>query len=182
MTLSKVDIQRELGYGDLEIEYEDTLSVEPSSVDLHLGGEILEPLKQKRPVKVDMEATYPNFQIREMPYTIPAYGFVLGYAKEVVDIPGYLRGDVDGRSSVGRLGLFVENAGVIDNGFGPAQITLELFNPAPYPIELKEDMRICQLTLSELESEPSDTYSEDNGNKYMDQMGPTPSKLYEDFE
>jgi len=81
MTLSKADIQRELGYGDLEIEYEGDLNIEPSSVDLHLGDEIKTPLKQRRDVKVDMEATYPCFETVKTPFTIPPHGFALRIQK-----------------------------------------------------------------------------------------------------
>jgi dCTP deaminase len=180
MTLSKADIQRELGYGELEIEYDDDLAVEPSSVDLHLGDEIKTPLKQRRDVKVDMEATYPCFETVKTPFTIPPHGFALAHTAEVVNIPDYLVGHLQGRSSVGRLGLFVENAGLVDAGFH-GDLTLELYNAAPYPIELKEDMRIVNLTLNEHDTAPSQSYSADHGNKYNGQRGPTESCLYEDF-
>lgn len=200
MTLSKADIQRELGYGDLNIEYspssqgkkgsecsqertrnDDDLCVEPSSVDLHLGEEVKVPLKQRRDVKVDLEATYPCFETVKTPFTIPSQGFALAHTKEVVDIPEYLVGFLHGRSSIGRLGLFIHNAGLIDAGFH-GDLTLELYNPAPYAIELKEDMRIAQLTLHEHDSAPSEAYCSDNGNKYNGQRGPTVSRLHEDFE
>jgi len=182
MTLSKADIQRELGYGDLEIHRDEgDLNIEPSSVDLHLGDEIKTPLEQRRPVKVDMEATYPTYETHETPYTIDPGEFALGYAQEIIEMPDYLKGQLEGRSSVGRLGLFVENAGLVDAGFSNADLTLELFNAAPYPIELKENMRIVQMEICEHETAPSVSYSEENGNKYQGQRGPTPSRLHKDF-
>ena len=85
-----------------------------------------------------------------------------------------------GRSSVGRLGMFVHNAGLIDPGFS-GQVTLELTNAVDYDIELKAGMRIGQLTFHRMENAPDVGYSEYNSSKYNKQTGPTVSRLWEDF-
>lgn len=185
MILSGTDINRNLGYGDLEVEREQSneeLRVEPSSIDLHLGETLLAPDKQAEspPVKVDNPETYPK-HVPIDDFTIYPNEFLLAHTDEVVNLPDYEVGFVHGRSSVGRLGLFVHNAGLIDAGF-EGQITLELYNAAPYPIELKPGMRIAQITVHEHQTPAFSSYGKQQGSKYQDQMGPTPSRLYQDFQ
>ncbi len=181
MTLSKTDIQQRLN-DNLDIQREEgSLSIEPSSVDLHLGSEVKKPTQKKGVVAVDDESSYPSYESYSGErFTIPSKGFALAHTEEVVDLPNDIVGFIWGRSSVGRLGLFIHNAGLIDAGFS-GDIVLELTNASPHPIELRSGMRICQLTLHEHDSVPSMGYSAENGNKYQHQRGATPSRLYEDF-
>jgi dCTP deaminase len=181
MILSGHDIQHSISRGDLgAVRYGGKqLSVEPASMDLHLGGEIKIPAATGV-VEVDDEETYPDHYERSCEYSLKPGKFALGNTEENLTIPEDKVGILHGRSSVGRLGLFIHNAGFIDPGFS-GQITLELFNAAPYPIKLKESMRICQLALHDMKTRPDVAYSEENGNKYNFQTGPTPSRLFEDF-
>ncbi len=184
MTLSKEDILRELKSGQLEIKREGgELNVEPSSVDLHLGPKFGWYKGQKLPIFVDNENTYPEFiqMNNERQIMIRPKEFLLAHTEEVVTLPDEFVGYLQGRSSVGRLSLFVENAGLVDAGF-QGDLTLELFNAGKNTIALKPGMRICQMTLHRHENTPNVGYSEHNGNKYQGQRGPTPSRLYEDFE
>lgn len=184
MILSGTDINRSLGYGELEVERETDrdLDIEPSSMDLHLGDTVLRPTKQnpEEPVVVDEPATYPE-HIPVDDKTVYPGEFLLAHTDELVSLPDHQVGFIHGRSSVGRLGLFIHNAGLVDAGF-TGQVTLELYNATNYAIELKDGMRIAQMTVHEHQSPAFSSYGKANGNKYQSQTGPTPSRLYEDFE
>jgi dCTP deaminase len=185
MALSSKDFQRELSSDSLlKIVRENTEnpSIEPSSVDLHLGKYIGRYDRNNGPVKVWDEETYPEYKVTEHENPVIAGGeFLLAHTKEYVEIPPSCVGFLHGRSSVGRLGLFIHNAGLVDAGF-QGELTLELYNPQPWPIVLKEDMRICQMTVHMHDSRPDVPYSPQNNNKYQGQEGATPSSLYQDFE
>ena len=186
MTLSKPEIEFARENSNLRIERpneDKEVHVEPSSVDLHLGTKYAGYRKQKTPVRVDDEGSYPTLWTREndSEIIISPGQFLLAHTEEVVTLSEKLVGYLQGRSSVGRLGLFVENAGLVDAGFR-GDLTLELFNAGENSISLKPGMRICQITFHEHDYQPTVGYSDWNDNKYYDQRGPTPSRLYEDFE
>jgi dCTP deaminase len=84
---------------------------------------------------------------------------------------------VEGRSSIGRLGLQVQNAGFIDAGF-EGQITLELENQSPFPIVLQVGVRICQIVFVQMLETAEQPYA----GKYLNQRGATPSRLDQDSE
>lgn len=157
-------------------------SFEPSSVDLHLNNEFTFPYEKGKRVKVWDEDTYPEYRrdTVENPILGP-HSFVLAETEERVELPADSVGFLHGRSSVGRLGLFVHNAGLVDAGFS-GSLTLELFNAAPHEIELKAGMRICQMTVHTHEEVPDVDYSNQEESKYQNQVGATPSRLYSDFQ
>jgi dCTP deaminase len=181
--LGKDDIESCIDDGDLAVERDDGRSIEPASLDVHLSRKMKYPAKRNNePVAVDDESTYPEYAEIDTPRPRVAAGdFALATTQETVQIPNGMVALLHGRSSVGRLGLFIENAGLIDPGFG-GQITLELTNVEDYDIDLVAGMRIGQLTFHRVENAPLVGYSEHNGNKYDGQRGPTPSRLWEDFE
>lgn len=160
------------------------VSIEPSSIDLHLGPEYGWFKNQKRPVSVWNEETYPEFvpQYNDSEILVRPHEFLLAHTEEAIHLPEDCVGFLHGRSSVGRLGLFVHNAGLVDPGFHGNSLTLEFYNASQNTIVLKPGMRICQMTVHALDSAPDVEYSAHNGNKYQGQSGPTPSQLYEDFE
>jgi dCTP deaminase len=102
--------------------------------------------------------------------------FVLASTNEEIGVPVDCAAYVEGRSSVGRMGVQVQNAGFIDAGFR-GQITLELQNQSKFPIRLSSGMRICQLVYVQMTSPSSFPY---NG-KYQFQKGATESRLYQDL-
>ena len=162
------------------------VSIEPSSIDLHLGEKYGRYEQQKRSIVVDKPETYPEFtQYRTGggvdTISVRPGEFVLAHTQDVVHLLADAVGFLHGRSSVGRLGLFVHNAGLLDNGFS-GSLVLELFNASKNRIELKPGMRICQMTVHENDAAPEVGYSDQNGNKYQGQRGPTPSRLFEDFD
>ena len=98
--------------------------------------------------------------------------FLLATTVEYIKLPSHITAFVEGRSSLGRLGLFIENAGWVDAGF-EGQITLELYNANSVPIRLYVGMRICQLVFAKLDRIPDKVYS----GKYKGQRGVTPSRI-----
>ena len=101
--------------------------------------------------------------------------FVLATTLEYIKLPNNITAFVEGRSSLGRLGLFIENAGWVDAGF-EGNITLEFFNANSRPLKIYPNMRICQLVLAKMESEAEFPYR----GKYFKQRGVTASKIYMD--
>lgn len=188
---SDFDLARENGLSASDIDDSGHVTVErpdgpvdyqPSSVDLHLGEELLQMERQKRPIVVDDESTYPTYDTVEAdPYvTIPPLSFMLATTEEHVTFDNKAKGLLWGRSSVGRLGLIPHTAGLVDAGYS-GDLTLELVNLSPNPIELKKGMRLVQMTVHELRNPSTTDYGEQEGSKYQEQTGVTESRLYEDF-
>jgi dCTP deaminase len=167
MILSDTDLIARLRDGSLVIEPLEDLDVQvqPASVDLRLGSEFRGPGASE--VEVASIAR---------PRVLARGEMLLGTTLERVVIPHDLVARVEGRSSVGRLGLLVHaTAGFVDPGF-EGQITLELVNLGPQPITLEPGVRICQLTLHLLTSPASRPYGVARGSKYAGQRGPTSSR------
>jgi len=168
--LSKSDIEQT---GSVEIRRnEGNISYQPSSIDLHLGPEFLVMREQQKPIVVDERETYPEYDYR---YATPHFvikpdDFVLGVTQETVSLASDVVAFMWGRSSVGRLGIRVHNAGLVDPAF-EGQLVLELKNETPNEIALKTGMRICQMTVHELDSLPSQGYDEKVDEKYQSQSG-----------
>lgn len=147
--LSDVDIKYELEQGYLIIEGVDMFSecIQPASVDLKLNGDYIEFKK---------DGLYPLYNVEE--YILQPHEFILASTEEYVEIPRYLVGQVDGKSTWGRKGLAVHiTAGYIDPAFR-GRITLELYNHSPLPISLKQGEYICQLILMDLRTQCRDGY------------------------
>ncbi len=178
MILSDVAIKSLINEGQIKI-YPLTEEIGCASIDLHLGKEIfiystevdyIDITKKPKGETVSIEPFNDSF-------LIPPYKFVLAHTEEIVSLGPRVAAMVTGVSSVGRLGLFVENAGFIDPGFS-GQITLELYNAQDKPIRVKKGMRICQLVFFKLTGTPSKVYA----GKYVGQIGVTPSRMHEEFK
>jgi dCTP deaminase len=109
--------------------------------------------------------------------------FVLGSTLERVGVPSDLVARVEGKSSLGRLGLVIHStAGFIDAGFD-GHVTLELANLANLPITLYPGMKIGQISFIKMTSPAEKPYgSGAKGSKYQGQRGPTPSRYFENFQ
>jgi len=116
------------------------------------------------------------------PFILHPGEFVLGSTLEVVSLPDDLAGRLEGKSSLGRLGLLTHStAGFIDPGFS-GHITLELSNVATLPIKLFPGMKIGQLCLFRLSSPADHPYGSDKyGSRYQGQRGPTASRSFANF-
>jgi dCTP deaminase len=183
--LSDFDVEQAIEQGDLQATRgsEEELAIQPASMDVHLGKKLKHPFKPgDEPVSVDDKSTYPEYRTTDSKRPVVGQNsFALATTEEEIKIPNGILALLHGRSSVGRLGLSIENAGLIDPGFS-GQVTLELMNEVEYDIELVAGMRIGQLTFHEMKTAPEVGYSEYNNSKYSGQIGPTTSRLYEDFQ
>ena len=149
----------------------------PCSVDLTLGADYLVPyLPEDRPYITITEDYSHRLAPVESTILLPGK-FLLATTNEIIKVPDHMCGIIHGRSSVGRLGIQVQNAGFIDAGF-TGQITLELVNQINAPVLLKPNMRICQLVMHNLHGQSQRPYK----GKYQNQVGPTPSRIKDDEE
>lgn len=152
--------------------------IQPSSIDLRLGNEYLSPIHQQE--TIDIKNNEPKYQqLKGNAVILPAGEFILATTKETVTLPANIIARVEGRSSIGRLGIAIHvTAGFIDAGFN-GQITLEIKNLSNNNIMLYEDMRIAQIVFEELDTIPNRVYGE-AGNKYQNQEGVVGSLIYWD--
>lgn len=179
MIYCDTEINRALETEELVIDPIDReLQIQPTSVDLRLSTNF-KTIQNNQSIYIgcDKEIEYEDHHIpRDQLFKIPSKSFVLARTVEYIELPGYISAFVEGRSSIGRLGLFCENAGWVDSGF-KGTITLELFNASDVDIYVKPGMRICQIVLSKHQA----SLSPYNG-KYQGQHSATGSKLNKDEE
>jgi dCTP deaminase len=186
MILSDGDIRREFAAGRIVIEPFDERDVQPSSVDLHVDSRF----------RVFANTRYPYIDVREPmpdltelievagdePFILHPGEFVLGSTLERVAIPDDLVARLEGKSSLGRLGLLIHStAGYVDPGWN-GYLTLELSNVANLPITIYAGMKIGQISFFQLSSPAEVPYgSKQTRSKYQGQRGPTPSRFFEEF-
>lgn len=146
--------------------------LQPHSIDLTLGGHFQWPR-----AKNGIDATIYNESdgeweemYEEECVSIPPFAFVLGHTMETINMPNDLTADVQGKSTIGRRGLQIECAGLVDAGFC-GQITLEMFNMTQRIMKLKIGMAICQLKFHE--GEPAKIVDYKQKGHYCGQMGAT---------
>lgn len=174
MILSDSEIRRRLEEGSLSVDPLNLdVQIQPASIDLRLGDEFLSPCG----AVIDLNEKVHYVKSLSEFYLLKSKDFVLATTLERVRMSSDLTAFVEGRSSIGRLGLFVQNAGWVDPGF-EGSITLELFNASNNPIILKRGIRIAQLVFASLEGECLRPYC----GKYQHQTGTTESRLFMDKE
>jgi dCTP deaminase len=160
--------------------------IQPSSVDVRLDR-LFRTFENHRYAHIDPAENQPDLT-REVgvasdeAFILHPGEFVLGSTYEVITLPDDIAGRLEGKSSLGRLGLLTHStAGFIDPGFS-GHVTLELSNVATLPIKLWPGMKIGQLALFRLSSPAEHPYgSAVYGSRYQGQRGPTPSKAYLNF-
>jgi dCTP deaminase len=184
--LSDGDLAKALAAGRLSIEPYDERMLQPSSLDVRLDR-YFRVFDNSRYTHIDPairqdELTSLVEVDGEEPFVLHPGEFVLGSTFERVKLPDDLAGRLEGKSSLGRLGLLTHStAGFIDPGFC-GHITLELSNVANLPITLWPGMKIGQLCLFRLSSPAEHPYGSDRaGSRYQGQRGPTPSRAYLNF-
>ena len=187
MVLSDRTIARLLEESRIEIDPYDAALLQPSSVDVRVD----------RYFRVFHNARYPYIDVREpqeeltelveiedeRPFILHPGEFVLGSTLERIKLPDDLVARLEGKSSLGRLGLLIHStAGFIDPGWD-GHVTLELSNVANLPITIYGGMKIGPVSFMQL-SEPAQTPygSGELGSKYQGQRGPTPSRYWQNFE
>lgn len=175
MILSDSDIKAYLERQLLNIEPLVEVHIEPASVDLTLGSHFLKPIPPETGVQ-RMSDPIAYETIEQPRVVIPAHAFILATTEEYITLPQQLTGFIEGRSSVGRAGLFIQNAGWVDPGF-EGKITLELYNANDFPLEIEQGQRICQIVLAETKTVPETKYQ----GKYQGQHTTTGSRLFRDW-
>ncbi|MCP3799271.1 dCTP deaminase [Allokutzneria sp. A3M-2-11 16] len=187
MLLSDQDLRKEVEAGRLGLDPFDVDMIQPSSIDVRLDRffRVFDNTKYTHidPALQQDELTSLVEKADEAePFVLHPGEFVLGSTFELVTLPDDLAGRLEGKSSLGRLGLLTHStAGFIDPGF-TGHITLELSNVANLPITLWPGMKIGQLCLFRLSSPAENPYgSGATGSRYQGQRGPTQSRAYLNF-
>ena len=187
MVLSDRTIRRLLAEGRIGIDPYDEALLQPSSVDVRVD----------RFFRVFHNARYPYIDVKEpqeeltelvevgddQPFILHPGEFVLGSTLERILLPDDLVARLEGKSSLGRLGLLIHStAGFIDPGFD-GHVTLELSNVANLPITIYYEMKIGQISFMRMTEPAAAPYgSSALGSKYQGQRGPTPSRYWQNFE
>ena len=186
MLISDRDIRAEIAAGRVKVEPFTEAMVQPSSVDVRLARffrvfenhkyEVIDPSKEQPELTREVAVAPNEF------FILHPGEFVLASTYEVITLPDDIAGRLEGKSSLGRLGLLTHStAGFIDPGFS-GHITLELSNVANLPVKLFPGMKIGQLCLIKLSSPAEHPYgSAVYGSRYQGQRGPTPSKSWLNF-
>ena len=187
MVLSDRTIRAEIEAGRLVFDPYDASLIQPSSIDVRVD----------RKFRVFHNSRHPYIDVREPmedltelvmveddePFVLHPGEFVLGQTLELVQLPDDLVARLEGKSSIGRLGLLIHStAGFIDPGFR-GNLTLELSNVANLPITIYYGMPIGQISFMRLDAPVERPYgSDDTGSKYQGQTEPTPSRFHLNFE
>jgi dCTP deaminase len=188
VVLSDRSIREELSQGRLVIDPLGDGCIQPSSVDLRLApvfrvfrvGILPRPYLD---VAQSMEGFTELVEVAEdEPFIIQPGEFVLAATLETITLPDDIVARVDGKSSLGRLGLLIHaTAGFVDPGW-TGRLTLELSNVAKMPIAVRPGMRICQISFLRLSTPAERLYGSPGlGSKYQGQTEPTASRAYQDF-
>ncbi|GDX16687.1 dCTP deaminase [Actinomycetes bacterium] len=186
MLLSDRDIRAEIAANRVGVEPFDEAMIQPSSVDVRLDKffRVFENHKYSviDPSTEQAELTREVIAEGDEPFILHPGEFVLASTYEVITLPDDIAGRLEGKSSLGRLGLLTHStAGFIDPGFS-GHITLELSNVANLPVKLFPGMKIGQLCLIKLSSPAEHPYgSEKYGSRYQGQRGPTASRSFKNF-
>ena len=186
MLLSDRDIRAEIASGRVSCEPFTESMIQPSSVDVRLD-KFFRVFENHKYSVIDPSIEQPDLT-REVitegdePFILHPGEFVLASTYEVITLPDDIAGRLEGKSSLGRLGLLTHStAGFIDPGFS-GHITLELSNVANLPVKLFPGMKIGQLCLIRLSSPAEHPYgSEKYGSRYQGQRGPTASRSFMNF-
>jgi dCTP deaminase len=184
--LSDRDIRAELAAGRVVLEPYDPIMVQPSSVDVRID-KYFRVFENHRYPHIDPAIEQPDLTrlvepAVDEPFILHPGEFVLASTYEVITLPDDVAGRLEGKSSLGRLGLLTHStAGWIDPGFS-GHVTLELSNVATLPIKLWPGMKIGQLCLFRTSSPAEFPYgSSVYGSRYQGQRGPTPSRSWQNF-
>ena len=186
MIFSDRTIREAIEAGRIGIDPFDPAFIQPSSVDLRVDRyfrvfenhryPFIDPKEPQSELTTEVEAE------EKQPFVLHPGEFVLGSTLEVVRIANDLVARLEGKSSLGRLGLLIHStAGFVDPGF-EGHLTLELSNVANLPIAIYPNMKIGQISFYQMTTDADHPYgSAGAGSKYQGQRGPTPSRVHRDF-
>ncbi len=186
--LSDRTIREQLAAGRIVIDPLDESLIQPSSIDVRISN-LFRVFRNHTRGVIDVKQDMVDLtELVEIPvdgdeaFMLHPGEFVLGSTFERIAVPDDLVGRVEGKSSLGRLGLLIHStAGFIDAGFY-GHITLELANVASLPITLYPGMKIGQVSFMQMTTPADNPYGQGaSGSKYQGQRGPTPSRYFENF-
>jgi dCTP deaminase len=189
MILSDRSLREQLAAGRIVIDPLDDTLIQPSSIDVRLSN-MFRVFRNHTSGVIDVKKDLTGLtELIEMPidseeaFMLHPGEFVLGSTVERIGMPDDIVGRVEGKSSLGRLGLMIHStAGFIDAGFD-GHITLELANVASLPITLYPGMKIGQVSFMHMTTPADNPYGKGaKGSKYQGQQGPTPSRYFENFK
>ena len=194
MILSDKTIRTLLAGGQLDISPLEDIQIQPASVDIRLGDSFR---LMEADGQIQMDAPIAYREVKTERFVLQPGQFVLATTREYFRLPDNMTAFVEGRSSIGRLGLFIQNAGWVDPGF-EGEITLELFNASPCAIELQAGRRVGQLVVGagaptvegggisfgqvEVRAVDRQVAEKPYRGKYQGQRGATGSRIFRDEE
>ena len=187
MILSDRSLREQIAAGRIVVDPLDESLIQPSSIDVRISN-LFRVFRNHTAGVIDVKKDMAELtELVEMPDDGEAFmlhpgEFVLGSTLERVAVPDDLVGRVEGKSSLGRLGLLIHStAGFVDAGFD-GHITLELANVASLPITIYPQMKIGQVSFMRMTTPAEQPYGAGGrGSKYQGQLGPTPSRYFENF-
>ncbi len=187
MLLSNADIERYIQQGDIKIDPFVPENVGPDSIDIRLSDKLLIAKKVDKVIDpqkgIDME--FDEHSLIDGPYAIRPGDFILGSTYEKIGLSNIITAQLEGRSSIGRLGIVIHmTAGLIHAGWGnktPSTLTLEISSVNPNPVYLYNGMKIAQLSFFKLMGPAKKGYDDQSKSKYSEQQGPLPSRLHHEF-
>ena len=186
MVLSDRSIRAQMAEGRIVVDPVNDDDVQPASIDLHLDRHFLVFSNSRQPY-IDVREPLDNLTEKveidaSTPFMLHPGEFVLGSTLEHIELPDDLVARLEGKSSLGRLGLLIHStAGFVDPGWR-GRLTLELSNVARLPIALYYGMKIGQISFLQLTTPAQRLYgSPELGSKYQGQAGPTASRFHRDF-
>jgi dCTP deaminase len=187
MVLSDRTIKEEIAKGRIVIEPLNPDCIQPASIDVHLDKKILVFKPQRRPAYIDIRRSMDHLnELVELDednaFFINPGELILASTFESVTLPDDIVGRLEGKSSLGRIGLLINStAGYVDPGW-QGHLTIEVSNVAKLPITLYYKMKIGQMSFLRLTTPVDRLYGADElGSKYKGQVEPTASKYYEDI-
>ncbi|MBE9501818.1 MAG: dCTP deaminase [Dehalococcoidia bacterium] len=188
MVLSDRTIKEEIAKGRIIIEPLDLTCIQPASVDIHLGKKLVVFKPWVSPHYIDIRMSLDGLaEEREIPendsFSLQPGEFVLGSTMEYIGVPDDMMARLEGKSSLGRIGLLIHaTAGYVDPGWR-GYLTLELCNVSRLPILLYNGMKISQISFHRLTTPAEKPYGSPGlGSKYQDQAGPVFTRYYQEYQ
>ena len=176
MILSDETLRAMIADRSIVVEPIEPYQIQPASIDLRLGRHFLK-IDENTLESLSLDSEIPYVRIEKDEIVIPPHSFLLATTVERVRIPANVTAFVEGRSSIGRMGLFIQNAGWVDPGF-EGNITLELFNANRLPLKLASGRRICQIVFAFMDKATRTPYA----GKYQGQRGTVGSRIFKDSD
>ena len=183
MILSDKTLSKMVANGLIDFDRSDTTletvyetQIQPASIDITIGDTFSTISNVQNGGIIDFDVPVEYRTTKRDSYVLLPKQFVLATTREYIKLPNNMTAFVEGRSSIGRLGLFIQNAGWVDPGF-EGQITLELFNATEWALNIKAGDRVGQLVFAKMDRDAVNPYK----GKYQCQTGATGSMIYKDY-